>query len=94
MITDLIRMQLAEPLRIGLLIALLLVAHRTRAVTGLMTPLALGAVFVAGLIPMQTMPESPERIMAIGAGVVSNAIVLALAAAVRMVILTVMGRDA
>ncbi len=93
MITELIQSQLTDLFRIGLLTALLLTAYRTRAMTGLMTPLALGAVFVAALIPLQMQPDTPERVMAIGAGVVTNAVLLGLLAAARMVILRVMGRD-
>jgi hypothetical protein len=92
MINDLILSQMTDPFRIGLLIALLLTAYRTRAVTGLMIPLAAGAVFVAVLIPTTMQPDSPDLVLAIAAGVVGNAAVLAVLVVLRGLILRLMGR--
>jgi hypothetical protein len=70
--------QLIDPFRIGLIFFLLLTALRTRANMGLWMPLAMGVVFIAILIPLTTAAASTvNRFEAIGLGVVSNALILA-----------------
>ena len=49
-LTDLFLAQLADPFRIGLLIALIATTQRTVAATGKVIPLLAGIVFVAVLI--------------------------------------------
>lgn len=78
---DIILAQLTDPFRVGLVFFLLLTALRTRAAMGLVTPLVAGVVFIAAIIPLTTgsggAPDTASRLMAIGAGVISNAIILA-----------------
>ena len=57
---ELLQQNLTEPFRIGLLIALFVTMLRTRAVSGTVLPLAIGAVFVAGLIALTMQGQSPE----------------------------------
>jgi hypothetical protein len=92
--TDLILSQLTDPFRIGLIVVMMLTAYRTRGAMGLMTPMAMGVVFVAAIIPMTMQPDSPDQIFAIGAGVVANVILLLAAMAVRAVIVRVTRRGA
>ena len=92
--TDLILSQLTDPFRIGLIVVMMLTAYRTRGAMGLMTPMAMGVVFVAAIIPMTMQPDSPDQIFAIGAGVVANVILLLAAIAVRAVIVRVTRRGA
>jgi hypothetical protein len=73
---------------------MMLTAYRTRGAMGLMTPMAMGVVFVAAIIPMTMQPDSPDQIFAIGAGVVANVILLLAAMAVRAVIVRVTRRGA
>lgn len=76
---DIITTQLTDPFRIGLIFFLLLTAIRTKANMGLMMPLAMGVAFIAILIPLTTAVASPvPRLTAIGLGVVSNAVILAI----------------
>jgi H+/gluconate symporter-like permease len=86
-LTDLIQSQLLDPFRIGLLAALVVTMLRTAQVTGRLIPLALGAVFVAVIIPSTNPPTNATLTNAVLAGLVSNAIILgiilALAAVVR-----------
>ena len=73
--------QLIDPFRIGLILFLFLTALRTRAAMGLATPLGLGVVFVAVLIPLTTgasaETDNQARLIAMALGIVSNAIILA-----------------
>jgi hypothetical protein len=87
--TDLFLSQLTDPFRIGLIVVMMLTAYRTQGAMGLMTPMALGVVFVAAIIPMTMQPDSPDQIFAIGAGVVSNVILLVAAIAIRAVIMRI-----
>lgn len=75
--TDLLLSYLLDPFRIGLLIALTLTTANTAAHTGRIIPLALGVVFVAVLIAMTTGSGQTGQTMAIGVGVLANAIILA-----------------
>ena len=74
---SLVTAALADPFRIVLLVGLVLTQRRTKAQTGVLIPLALGVLFVAALLPM-TMGFGAEagQVMAIGAGVVANVILL------------------
>jgi hypothetical protein len=75
-VIDLVILQLTDPFRIGLIIALVVTMQRTAAVTGRFIPLILGIVFVAVMLPT-TMPSSTVSVKdAIFAGLVSNVIIL------------------
>jgi hypothetical protein len=87
--SDLFLSQLTDPFRIGLIVVMMLTAYRTRGAMGLMTPIAMGVVFVAAIIPMTMQPDSPDQIFAIGAGVLSNVILLVAAIAIRAVIMRI-----
>jgi multidrug efflux pump subunit AcrB len=50
-VTELLVSQATEPLRIGLMAALVFTTYRQRAATGFLVPLALGAAFFAVLLP-------------------------------------------
>ena len=93
-LTEILLSQLADPFRVGLLVFLLLTTLRTAHHTGRLVPLALGAVFVAVLIP--TTFGNPELAIAaqIGIGIVANVLILAVLYAVAMFALRMLGRDA
>ncbi len=77
---DLILSQLADPFRIGLLIALFITMLRTEAATGTWVPLAVGALFVAVLLPL-TVPGTTVAVplvQAVVSGLVANVILLAI----------------
>jgi hypothetical protein len=75
-LTDLVLVQLADPFRIGLIIALVVTMLRTAAVTGRVLPLALGVLFVAVILPT-TMPTGTASVAdAILAGLISNLIIV------------------
>ena len=82
-LTDLLLSQLADPFRIGLLIALIFTMQRTRAATGIWLPLAAGALFVAVIIPVSAqtggLPVPLWQMVAVG--LVANAVLLAIALA-------------
>jgi len=84
-LTDVLLSQLSNPFRIGLLIALIYTALQNRAATGLMLPLAAGAVFVAVILPT-TMGLGAAAALplwqVIAVGVVANALILAVAMAI------------
>jgi hypothetical protein len=84
---DLVQAQLLDPFRIGLIVALVATMFRTRAATGTVVPLAVGVVFVAGILPMTNPSAGVSLTDAVLAGLASNliilAIVLALALAIR-----------
>lgn len=74
--------QLADPFRIGLIIALLITAIRTEAATGKVIPLILGVLFIAVMIPMTTQAGSDRPLWLLAAtGVLANAILLGVALA-------------
>jgi peptidoglycan/LPS O-acetylase OafA/YrhL len=80
-LTDLLLLQLSDPFRIGLLIALFYTMLRTQATSGTFAPLAAGAVFVAVLIPsaVQTtlvVPFWQAVVVGIGADVILLAVIL------------------
>jgi hypothetical protein len=71
--------QLADPFRIGLLVALLFAAANPGRALNRWLPIALGLVFVAVLIPTAMASDSDGAVTAeIGVGIVSNAIILGL----------------
>jgi hypothetical protein len=79
-LTDLLLAQLADPFRIGLLIALFITMLRTQTATGIWAPLGAGAVFVAVIIP-STLTQSAQAVplaQAIGVGIVADVILLAI----------------
>lgn len=73
---DLVMSQLANPFRIGLLVALVFTMRKTEAATGRIIPLIAGVVFVAVILP-STLPSLTASLTEqILAGLVSNAIIL------------------
>ncbi|MGL5008278.1 MAG: hypothetical protein ACRC6I_00220 [Paracoccaceae bacterium] len=74
---DLLFSQLTDVFRIGMIVALIATALRTRATMGMTVPLLAGVVFVAAIIPMtmQTGSEVP-LLQRIGVGIVANLILL------------------
>ena len=86
-LTQMFLSQLADPFRIGLMVALVLTMARTRAVTGTVLPLALGVVFVAVVIPMTMQTDASEPLwQRAGVGVLANAVILAAVLAIRAAI--------
>lgn len=77
--TELLLAQLADPFRIGLLIALFATMLRTENATGRYVPLAVGALFVAILIPVAT--QGGFDATRVGVGILANAIILAVVSA-------------
>ena len=83
---DLIESQLADPLRIGLIVGLVITMHRTRAATGVLPPLALGVVFVAVILPVSNpKPETP-MLDAVLAGIASNLVILAIVMGLSVIV--------
>lgn len=75
---DLLISHLSDPFRIGLLIALFVTMLRTQATTGTLVPLALGAVFVAVILPLTASSAAAMPIATVmGVGIVANVILLA-----------------
>ena len=74
---DLIETQLADPLRIGLILGLVITMYRTAAVTGRVLPLALGVGFVAVILPLSNPKPDIALMDAVLAGLVSNLVILA-----------------
>jgi hypothetical protein len=71
--------QLADPFRIGLLVALLFTAANSRGTLNRWLPIALGLVFVAVIIPTAMASDDGGEVTAqIGVGIISNAIILGL----------------
>ncbi len=80
---DLLLSQLSDPFRVGLLIALFATMLRTRVASGTLIPLAIGAVFVAVLLPLTAQAQlAVPMTVAIGVGIVANVIWLAVILAV------------
>jgi hypothetical protein len=78
-IISILATQLADPFRIGLLVALLFTARNRSAALHRWLPIALGLVFVAVLIPTAMASGLEDEVGAqIGVGIVSNAIILGL----------------
>lgn len=78
--------QLADPFRLGLLIALLFVAAKPAGVFNRWLPIALGLVFVAVVIPTAMASDETEPMTAqIGIGLLSNGIIVGLMLAAEAV---------
>lgn len=75
--------QIADPFRIALLVGLLLTLRNTRAVSGVVIPLAAGIVFVAALIPM-TLARGAAFLPVFLTGLVANALILAVLGAILL----------
>ena len=75
---DLVQSQLLDPFRIGLIVALVATMFRTRAATGQVLPLVLGVIFVAVILPSTNPRTDVTLTEALGAGLVSNLIILAI----------------
>ncbi|MEY4871841.1 MAG: hypothetical protein RLZZ563_1171 [Pseudomonadota bacterium] len=77
---DILISQLTDPFRIGLILALLFTALRTRAETGMLIPLGAGVLFVAVMLPSTMgLPDGADLKTAVGIGAVANAILLGVA---------------
>lgn len=76
---DLLAAQAGDVFRIGLLAALLLTTLRNRPITGMLLPLAAGAIFVAVIIPLTGATPRPEPLpMQVLVGLVVNAVYIAI----------------
>lgn len=82
--TDLLTAYLIDPFRIGLLIALVATTGSTAAHTGRAVPLVLGTVFVAVLLATTLGTEGQDRGLAIGVGILANAVILGVILAVLL----------
>lgn len=79
MMSDLLQSQATDVFRIGLLVALLFTALRNRPVTGMLLPLAAGALFVAVIVPWSGVATRPEPMATqVAAGLLVNAVYLAI----------------
>jgi hypothetical protein len=75
---DIFQQQLADPFRIGLIIALVATMSRTRGVTGTIVPLLAGVTFVAVIIPATMSPPGGEgMVQSILTGLAANLVLLA-----------------
>jgi hypothetical protein len=74
---DIILSQLADPFRWALIAGLVFTMVRTEAVTGRFIPLVAGIAFVAAIIPLTMGPRGVSMGQAIGLGVASNLVILA-----------------
>ena len=82
-LSDLLLTQLSDLFRIGLLIALFVTMLRTRAASGTLTPRAIGAVFVAVLLPLTAQASLAAPLATvIGVGIIANVIWLAIILAI------------
>ena len=86
---ELIQSQLADPFRIGLVVALVATMYRTRAATGTVVPLVAGVVFVAVILPATQGAADLTR--SVLAGLVSNAIILGIVLALVVIIRRIRG---
>ncbi len=78
--TDILISQLTDPFRIGLIVALLVTALRTRLATGMLIPLGAGVLFIAVMLPSTMgLPAGADLVTAVGIGAVANAILLGVA---------------
>ena len=77
-LSNLILSQLADPFRIGLMVALVITMQRTQGTTGVWVPLAAGVLFVAVIIPSTMLTALAQPLwQVVAVGMVSNAIILA-----------------
>jgi hypothetical protein len=78
--TDILISQLTDPFRIGLIVALLVTALRTRLATGMLIPLGAGVLFIAVMLPSTMgLPAGADLVTAVGIGAVANAMLLGVA---------------
>lgn len=76
---DLLAAQAGDVFRIGLLVMLLFTTLRNRPITGMLLPLAAGALFVAVIIPVTgTLPRPEPMATQILSGLLVNAVYLAI----------------
>ncbi len=86
-LTDLAISQFMDPFRIALLIGLVVTMQRAMVVTGKLVPLLAGIVFVAVIIPSTiTQTLAASFVMQVGVGLVTNAVLLAVILAIKMLI--------
>jgi|EndMetStandDraft_8_1072994.scaffolds.fasta_scaffold156764_2 hypothetical protein len=83
---DILMAQLADPFRIGLLVALLFTAQNTSGALNRWLPIGLGLVFVAVIIPTAMASDGTPVAAEIGVGVVANAAVLAVMLAAQAIV--------
>lgn len=81
-----LKAQLVDPFRIGLLIMLMVMAARTAQTVGTASPLLFGLVFVAVIIPLTLGQNDGNLVARIALGLVANAIILAVLIAARALI--------
>lgn len=75
---DLLAAQAGDVFRIGLLVALMLTTLRNRPITGMLLPLAAGALFVALIIPVTgASPRTEPLATQVLSGLLVNAVYLA-----------------
>ncbi len=79
MFVEILESQLSDIFRAGLIFGLIYTMLRTRATTGTVVPLLAGVVFIAAVLPLTTSAASTVPLpWAIGVGLVSNTILLAI----------------
>ena len=77
---DILISQLSDPFRIGLIVALMVTALRTRSATGMLIPLGAGVLFIAVMLPSTMgLPEGADLVTAVGIGAVANSVLLSVA---------------
>lgn len=89
---DLIQSQLLNPLRIGLIAALVFTMVRTRADTGTIMPLALGVLFVAVILPTTQPSGTASLTQEVLSGLVSNTIILGIVLAIAGIVQRMRGK--
>ena len=83
-LADLFVAQLTDLFRVGLMIMLVITASRTAQNAGTVVPLILGVVFVAVIIPTTLSSDSASKSIQIGVGLLSNAVILGVLLAVKL----------
>ena len=89
---DLFLGQVTEPFRVALAAGLVYTMHRTEAVSGTWTPLALGILFIAVILPLTVTAGSGPALPAIIAGVFSTTLIVAVLLGLRALVLRARGR--
>jgi hypothetical protein len=70
--------QITDIFRLGLLAGLIYTTERTRPQTGIVLPLLAGIAFVAVIIPSTITKSNVDIASAVGVGLVSNAVIVAI----------------
>ena len=83
-LADLFVAQLTDLFRVGMMIMLVITASRTAQNAGTVVPLILGVVFVAVIIPTTLSSDSASKSIQIGVGLLSNAVILGVLLAVKL----------